>query len=111
MANILNHGNNSAPQMGNNAQPQFGNRGLNGNSIQQMLDDPNVQKIIREQYQKYNGDSKALLSDLIKQNPRFQNDPIARTAQMAMNGIQNPNGLLGTMGINPQAFTNIIHGK
>lgn len=111
MANILNHGNNAAQQMGNNAQSQFGNRGLNGNSIQQMLDDPNVQQIIREQYQKYNGDSKAFLSDLIRQNPAVQNSPLAKTAQMAMSGMQNPSSLLGTMGINPQTFTNIIHGK
>lgn len=105
MANLINK------QLGNmqNLMTMQGQGGMP--DFRSMLQNPQVKQQMREMYKKYNGDTNALIFDMIKQNPAFANNPILQTAQMAMSGMQNSNGILGTLGISEQDFTNIFHGK
>lgn len=114
MANLINSGfgnqqpinvmNNPMSAMPNNNNA---NMGLNSQNIKAMLQNPQVKQQIRQMYQMFNGDTNALMQSLIQQNPAFKNNPML---QMIMNGRNNPNGILGAMGLSQQDFVDIIKG-
>ena len=108
MANLINRamgGNNAAirPQMA-----QMPQGGFNKDALKQMLKNPQVKDQIRQMYRMFNGDTNALMQYLVQQNPALRNNQML---QMIMQSQNNPNGILGELGLSQQDFADIINGK
>lgn len=73
-----------------------------------MLQNPQVKEQIRNMYKAFNGDANAFMQSLIQNNPNMRNNPMLN---MIMQSRTNPNGILGTLGLSQQDFTDIINGK
>lgn len=101
---LLNHG----AQGASFAPQSAGQGGFNKNALKQMLQNPQVKQQIRQMYKMFNGDTNALMQYLVQQNPALRNNQML---QMIMQGQNNPNGILGELGLNKQDFADIINGK
>lgn len=94
---------------GNGAFTQQSAQGGNGMpDLKGMLQNPQVKQQIRQMYKIFNGDSNALMQNLIQNNPKLRNNPMLNTIMQSRN---NPNGILGAFGLNQQDFADIINGK
>lgn len=113
MANPLLNNFMQMPQSANNqaTQPQMAQMlqgGFNKDSLKQMLQNPQVKQQIRQMYRMFNGDTNALMQYLVQQNPALRNNQML---QMIMQSQNNPNGILGELGLNQKDFADIINGK
>lgn len=104
MGNLINR------NMGGHAVPmQQPIQNCNGMpDLKGMLQNPQVKEQIRQMYKIFNGNPNALMQDLVQKNPKLRNNSML---QMIMRGQNNPNGILGELGLNQQDFIDIINGK